>query len=597
MEQNVKDSIEQVKYKIESAKKEKAYTLVFEKEGQKKYIMSKYTPLKESKELLGSDLGNKETVWICFGFAFGYMVDEVFEKCGEDISIIIIEPSEALLLEQIDKTHKEDLLRKENVTVYTGSQYREIKRIFVNNILCKENNFKVITRNGYLEFYREYYTQVTKILNEVVTDSIIQNNTFERFGSLFLKNVIHNRYAIQEGYDLTYHKNKYKNIPALIVSGGPSLSKNIKWISRFKGLIFTGGRTLTPVLQQGVKPDFLVSADAQDVTYETLRENAYNDVPLITINQGNAKVVAANKGPKYFLEDDGFSKEFLGIQKSARLSMGGSVATLCISAAQYMGCNPIILIGQDLAFTDMKRHADECSNEYLGDKNSGKNKIEVGEDYIASRCKQIKSVEGGKVWTTDVLLNYLRWIEGFIELCTENEFINATEGGAWIQGAVHKTFEEVVNQFSNINKPRIQHIKPDNKINIDQNIEESMNILDSLRKVVKQAERLAKQLVDEYTIHKGLREKKVIKILKQLDEIDDEIKSCSGKKNIVDFLFTTAYGELERNKKYQQNISDTKFKQDKKIAEYNYAVYKELGKVVVEAIKLINKEMELSGKK
>ncbi len=597
MEQNVKDSIEQVKYKIESAKKEKAYTLVFEKEGQKKYIMSKYTPLKESKELLGSDLGNKETVWIFFGFAFGYMVDEVFEKCGEDISIIIIEPSEALLLEQIDKTHKEDLLRKENVTVYTGSQYREIKRIFVNNILCKENNFKVITRNGYLEFYREYYTQVTKILNEVVTDSIIQNNTFERFGSLFLKNVIHNRYAIQEGYDLTYHKNKYKNIPALIVSGGPSLSKNIKWISRFKGLIFTGGRTLTPVLQQGVKPDFLVSADAQDVTYETLRENAYNDVPLITINQGNAKVVAANKGPKYFLEDDGFSKEFLGIQKSARLSMGGSVATLCISAAQYMGCNPIILIGQDLAFTDMKRHADECSNEYLGDKNSGKNKIEVGEDYIASRCKQIKSVEGGKVWTTDVLLNYLRWIEGFIELCTENEFINATEGGAWIQGAVHKTFEEVVNQFSNINKPRIQHIKPDNKINIDQNIEESMNILDSLRKVVKQAERLAKQLVDEYTIHKGLREKKVIKILKQLDEIDDEIKSCSGKKNIVDFLFTTAYGELERNKKYQQNISDTKFKQDKKIAEYNYAVYKELGKVVVEAIKLINKEMELSGKK
>lgn len=596
MEQNIKDSIEQVKYKIEPAKKENAYTLVFEKEGQKKYIMSKYTPVRESKELLGSDLGNKETVWIFFGFAFGYMVDEVLEKCGEDIRIVIIEPSEALLLEQIDRTHKEDLLTKENVTIYTGSQYKEIKRLFINSIFYRENNFKVITRNGYLEFYREYYTQVTKILNEVVTDIIIQHNTFENFGGLFLKNVIHNRYAIQEGYDLTYHKNKYKNIPALIVSGGPSLSKNIKWISKFKGLIFTGGRTLTPVLQQGVEPDFLVSADPQDITYETLRENAHNALPLITINQGNDKVVAANKGPKYFLEDDGVSKEFLGIQKSVRLSMGGSVATLCISAAQYMGCNPIVLIGQDLAYTDMKMHADECSNEYLGDKNRGKNKIEAGEDYIASRCKQVKSVGGGKVWTNDVLLNYLRWIEAFIELCTENEFINATEGGAWIQGAVHKPFEEVVNQFATINKPRIQHIKLDDKINIDQNIEDSMNTLDSLKKMVKQAERLAKQLVDEYTIHKGLREKKIIKILKQLDEIDDEIKSCGGKKNIVEFLFTTTYGKLERNKKYKQNIGDTKFKQDKKIAEYNYAVYKELGKVIVETIKLINKEMTLSGK-
>lgn len=594
MEQNIKDSISEVKYKVEVAKKEKAYTLVFEKEGQKKYIMSKYTPLKESKELLGSDLGNKETLWIFFGFALGYMVDEVLETCGEDISIIIIEPSEALLLEQINRTHKEELLKRENVIIYTGSQYQELKGIFTKSILYKENNFKVITRSGYLEFYREYYAQITKILNEVVTEIIIHTNTFERFGSLFLRNVIHNRYAIQEGFDLTYHKNKYKNIPALIVSGGPSLSKNIKWIREFKGLIFTGGRTLTPILQQGVKPDFLVSVDPQDRTYETLRENANNNLPLITLYQSNDKVVAANKGPQYFLEDDGFSKEFLGIQKSHRLAMGGSVATTCISVAQYMGCNPIVFIGQDLAYTDMKMHADECSNIHLdGDK--GKNKIEEREDYSVLGYKKVKAVNGGEVWTTEVLINYLRWIEGFVQQCDENEFINATEGGAWIQGTVHKSFSEVISQFNNVDKPRIQHIKSDDKIDIDQNIEGSMHVLDTLKKMVKQAERLTKQLVDEYTIYKGLREKKIITIIKKLDEIDDEIKSCGKKKNIVEFLFTTAYIELERSKKYKQAISDTKLKQEQKIAEYNYAVYKELGNIIIEVVKLINKEMELSG--
>lgn len=579
----------QVTYTIESAKKEKAYTLAFEYNGRKKYVLSKYTPIKESKELIGTDFGNKDTIWIFFGFAFGYMIEEIFRKCGEETQIIVIEPNEQLLLDQIRQVQKEDWLNKENIKIYTGNEKEDITRLFQANIPSKEvGNFKVITRSGYLEFYSKYYANVARILDDVTNDIIIQSNTLKRFGGIFLKNVIRNRYAIQESYDLSYHKDRYKSIPALIVSGGPSLSKNIEFIKQFNGLVFTGGRTLTPILQQGMKPDFLVSVDAQDITYDTLRENASNDLPLITLDQGNDKVVAANKGPQYFLLGEEFTKEFLGIKKYERLSMGGSVATICISAAQYMGCNPIIFIGQDLAYTDMKFHADECSDAHIY---GNENTIKEQKDYTDLGYKQVESVTGGMVWTTSVLISYLNWIEKFIELCPENEFINATEGGAKIRGAINKTFEEVVEQYSTVYKPEIKHIKMNETIDIDKNIVESVRELEVLKSILAEAEKISNQLVNEYKIYKGSREDKIVHILDKLELKDKQIRECSDKKDIVNYLFTTVYTELERNKKYKQTINDTQLCRDRRIAEYNRELYKKLSQIISDVIELINKEM------
>ncbi len=592
MAQGNKELIAKVNYKIEKAKKEEAYTLVFENEKKKKYILSKYMPLQETKEIIPDDLGNKETIWIFYGFALGYAIDEVFSRCGNDTKVLVIEPDEALLQEQLEITGKEDWKQRENIKFYVGYDKQSLIDLFVEMIPSSEiNNFKIISRTGYLEYYYDYYTEVNVILDEVTTNILVQSNTMERFGKLFLTNVIKNRYAIQESYDFLYHKDKYKNIPALIVSGGPSLSKNIELIKEFKGLIFTGGRTLTPVLEQGVRPDFLVSVDPQHITYETLRENAENDIPLITLDQGNAEVVAANRGPQYFLAGESFNADFLGRKDGQSLEMGGSVATVCLSAAHYMGCNPIIFIGQDLAYTDMKKHADVCSDDLVY---GGSNDVEKEEDYRKKGYKQLESVDGGNVWSTKVLITYLRWFEKFIEVYPEKHYINATEGGAKIHGAEHKTFREVVEMFKDLEKPEIQHMLPKHKIDVDKNISETISELKKLLQIIKQANKVAVTLVDEYRIYKGIREEKIFKAVKKLEELDEQIKGCSHKKDIINYVFGTAYTELERDEKYKHEIDEKQLSQDRKIAEYSQMLYIKLEEIIRDVIELISKEMEIS---
>lgn len=583
--------IPQVNYKIEKAKKEEAYTLLFESNKKKKYIISKYAPLEEAKESLPSDLGNKETIWVFYGFAFGYAIDEVFKNCGDETKVIVIEPEQQLLDDQIQAVNKEDWYEKENITFYTGYEKQSLIRLFTEWIPSSEiNNFKIIPKNGYLEYYSAYYKEVNILLDEVTTNVLVQSNTMERFGNLFLTNVLRNRYAVQNGYDFLYHKDKYKNIPALVVSGGPSLSKNIKLIKDFKGLIFTGGRTLTPILEQGVRPDFLVSVDPQDITYETLRENADNDIPLITLDQSNDKVVAANQGPQYFLAGEEFTKDFLGNKEAQSLQMGGSVATVCVSAAQYMGCNPIIFIGQDLAYTDMKKHADECSDKLV---NGGVNEVKQDADYTKMGYKQVESVEGGKVWSTKVLITYLRWIETFIQVYNQHQFINATEGGAKIHGADHKTFQEVIEMFRDLEKPEIYHMQLEDKIDVDKNIQETVNELKDVLKIVKRANKMALTLVDEYKIYKGIRTEKILNSVQKLEKLDAEIKEHSDRKNIINYAFGTAYTELERDEKYKCELDEKQLGQDRKIAEYSQVFYQKLEDIIQDVIELINKEMEV----
>ena len=45
-------------------------------------------------------------------------------------------------------------------------------------------------------------------------------------------------------------------------------------------------------------------------------------------------------------------------KKICHLKVGGSVAHAMVEFAALLGCNPIIFIGQDLAYTDDKCHAD-----------------------------------------------------------------------------------------------------------------------------------------------------------------------------------------------------------------------------------------------
>jgi hypothetical protein len=98
-------------------------------------------------------------------------------------------------------------------------------------------------------------------------------------------------------------------------------------------------------------------------------------------------------------------------------------STYMYKLAEYIGCSNIIFIGQDLAYTDNKYHAD------IVNFSKGSNIIEEEKGMF-----WVDDVYGNKV-LTDKQLNFYRInFEEHIKAKMNIKFINSTEGGANIKG-------------------------------------------------------------------------------------------------------------------------------------------------------------------
>lgn len=222
--------------------------------------------------------------------------------------------------------------------------------------------------------------------------------------------------------------NTLKNKPVIIVSAGPSLDKNIDLLKEVNEEIFilATGRTLKLLIEKGIRVDmFCIIDPTEELMFKQIEGLANLQVPMAFLNTANHKVVKAYRGPKYIA----YTEESPETQEG-RIDSGGSVATVALELAIKFGANPIIFIGQDLAYTNLKSH---CNNSI------SMSTIENG-----SITKKVKDIHGKYIPTTLALLSFKWWIEQKIRKTPGIKFINATEGGAYIEGCEHQTLAYVL---------------------------------------------------------------------------------------------------------------------------------------------------------
>lgn len=446
-----------VKIGIEKSKKNNEYVAFLQDENKKKYVHSKYNPKVSAKQLLDLEDYNNETIWFVFGLGLGYVATELLEVMGESNKLIIVEPTNELFQKQ--KEYIKYLIEDKRVHIFYGDEEERLQALLKENIKVKDlKNIKLIINPVYEEYFKAYYISVTNIINEYINYIRTSFYTYNKFIENNLTNIIANRRELSKSNDIRKYKDKYKNIPALIVSAGPSLSKNISHIKDFKGVIFTGTRTLQNIKAENQTPHFLVCADPGQIAYDILRNHKENDINLIATANASPQVVQYNTGKQYFIDANGknMSKQILGIELPT-IKAFGSVAVVSLTVAQYMGCNPIIFIGQDLAHTGEKAHVDNYKS------------------YDVTKTERVytKGSQEENVPTTTSLLLFLRWIEQFIKETKDvTTYYNCTEGGAWIEGAKHEPFKDVIERYNNHYEITYTH-EPLNDANI--NMEDVFN--------------------------------------------------------------------------------------------------------------------------
>ncbi len=153
---------------------------------------------------------------------------------------------------------------------------------------------------------------------------------------------------------------------------------------------------------------------------------------------------------------------------------------------------------------------------------------------------------GDQVLTSRMWLTFLRWFENAISQTEGRIVIDATEGGAKIEGTKIMTLREVIDQYCQKQYPIQETIdaffEKSPRLSID-DFEKCLKLLDKISEEIKFVQKESKKgldLLDELkTLYKRpiANHKEIQKILRRLDRIDEKIITYEDGKLFLQIIF------------------------------------------------------------
>lgn len=405
-------------------------------------LNSEVNPSYEAKKWVEQyDENHYQSVIELFGLGTGVFAREIVEKYSKETLIFIYEPSKKVLLHTLSYCDLSDILGRENVFLMTGEEELSIYSKRLKAVLGWQSigfQLRIVTPE-YNQIFLEEYKQFLEIIQEASMYARIQMNTEVRFGKSIPQNTIANLAYVEGAKVLKgIPEDVVTQIPAILVAAGPSLDKNMHVLKEAKGkaIIIAVDRAVNSLLENGIIPDFTATIDPEK-SIANYENPISEEIPLLCFLEANTKILEKHKGKKIFMHQaSGVAKVFerFGHQDNV-ITAGGSVATATFTSLLQLGIKTIIMVGQDLAIYGEQTHANAAMKG---------NKIYRTEE--ADRIK-VRGNNGGEVETREDLYQYLKWYGDVITSKTEITVVNATEGGAYIEGTKVATLEEAIKEY------------------------------------------------------------------------------------------------------------------------------------------------------
>ena len=236
--------------------------------------------------------------------------------------------------------------------------------------------------------------------------------------------------------------NQFKDVPALICSAGPSMDLAIPYLEELKEttLIFAASRIANTFEVAKTSPHAYFIVDFMECVHDFLADCTHLDQSYLALATQVHKGAFEHK-PRDFCIYTGIGatqkhwiKKYINPNLEG-VETGGSVSCSMLSAAIAMGCNPIIMIGQDLCFKD----------HFFAKSDKGPQTRGEFED---SNMLPIKNHLDEDVYTQPDLVEFMYWFEAKArrELKKNPDLLlfNASTGGVGLQGFEHKSIEDIL---------------------------------------------------------------------------------------------------------------------------------------------------------
>lgn len=539
--------------------KSKKYSAKVFKDGKSIFLHSAYDPEKEANTLI-KEIENDTDLIFIFGIGAGYLINAVKKL---NVNIAVIEPSIKFFNLLIDN-FKLDKILEDNITFFIGGDDIEDIEKFISIANTKKVKF-FITRSYANLFGEEALFYQQKVLS-IVDKKIININTISRFDKLWAYNIASNVAEISTHYGANKFFDKYKNIPAVIVSAGPSLEKNIRKLREMKNkaLIIAVDTAMKPLFSHNISPHFVITIDPQKKNSKYFRNVDFKDSVLIAESSVDKEAIDSFNGAIYFINSIfPLAKYFMEeLGNRGDITAGGSVSTAAYDFAIRIGANPIIMVGLDLSFPNYQTHIKGSYHEenffteiYKLDSYDSR----IYKVLIAGNLREEKNIYNEKVWTDSRFDMYKNWYEEQCLKYNQIKFYNATEGGIVINGMENINLEELIQKFNDID------INIDrNDRNIERKNEILTNIKNGLIKIEGEISKIKPYILNALELCEKINEdlkrhRKVDKLLESLNEYDIKILNIS---KVNEFLGITMQktikaiteGFIFEDEKYDKSI-------------------------------------------
>ncbi len=330
-------------------------------------------------------------IFLFLGIGMARHIEKFLELYGENAlkaKIILVEKNPETFFHLIN-TKDIEFLIKPSITLMIGENIGEVTSLFESISPVYFRGYRIVKHPVLYERDTEYYQAIENnfksLLGAVLTDLF----TRYFFEPLWFKNIILNTPHLSKAIPLRVFKDRFHNVPAIVVGAGPSLKRDIENIMNLskKYCIIATDTALRTLICSKIVPHFVVTLDAQyhsimDFqnlgsvgTERSINTRVNNKKPLLiadlscypgVLKLGIEKIslIKSMNVSSWDTSGEASSYEVSPLYRFiARytdridgLACGGSVITTCTEFALYGGFSPIVICGIDLSYPDYLTH-------------------------------------------------------------------------------------------------------------------------------------------------------------------------------------------------------------------------------------------------
>jgi hypothetical protein len=527
----LKNETNENKIEVLKSKIENAPTLSVTIENRTYFLHSKYDPKKEAEVLIDRyrDELDKYDHVLFYGVGLGYHV-ETLVKRYPNMNYSLFEPAPNVFKHFLESNRLDtlDLSRLKNV--YIDTEQDDAKDFLINITGNIQERIMLIALPSYERIFEQKYKKFTEDFKAAVTAKYESNYIDNKFSARWTLNSLLNLpVTLTSPNILSGFESVFKDKPLIIVSAGPSLEEEYENLRAVKeqrtAFIFAVGSANKALIANGIIPDAVCTYDPQDINYavftKMLEENVI-DVPMIYGTSVGFETLKHYPGPKLHMitSQDTVTPYYMGesAQYLKQINDAPTIAAVTLQLACELECNPVLLVGQNLALKGEQRYSSEIEND--------KEKNEENHENF----EMVEDVHGNLIKSTKGFINMKTYLEQYISYYRNIEIINTTNGGAAIDGTIYQSLSAIMQE--RLMKEVVPEDWHKKQLVTEDKMDKNLYRLDKMEDSIVQYLKLQERVIKNFSEIEELAEKKQVR---KLDKAINQLNSNMQKLTNNDF--------------------------------------------------------------